>query len=173
MKLSRQFLLGVIVFMLGTAVVAVTRDEGASPLHLGPEPGSEVEQYIAARAEVLARARDVRAAVVSFHQYLGEGLAAEALGDVRAARWLVCAPTSTPETVVDVEQWAQARASLHGLETSGPVIFAAVVIAPAESLRSIAAHPSVRLVDLVAEPVSVRGLRPEENAVAGQPATRP
>ena len=57
-------------------------------------------------------------------------------------------------------------------------MFALVVRAPAETLKTLAATAGVRLVDVgesaQAKPDAVyRGLRPEETVKAGQPATRP
>jgi ABC-type transporter Mla subunit MlaD len=67
---------------------------------------------------------------------------------------------------------------LANLDPAKPVVFGFVVTASAPTLRTLAARPDVRLVDIFArhEPESlqhVRGLRPDETVRAGEPRTRP
>jgi len=69
-------------------------------------------------------------------------------------------------------------AAIESVSPTSPVVFGLVVRGPAETLKTLAATPGVRLVDVgdaaQAKPDAVfRGLRPEETAKAGQPATRP
>lgn len=73
---------------------------------------------------------------------------------------------------------ARLDALLQGLDPAGPVVYGAVVEAPADVLRRLAGAPGVRLVDAVGrrapakiEPLT--GIRPEETVRAGDPPTRP
>ena len=67
---------------------------------------------------------------------------------------------------------------LAALDPNGPVVFGVVVEGPAGALRDLARAEGVRMVDLVgrrlpAQVDQLRGVRPEETAVAGDPPTRP
>ena len=58
------------------------------------------------------------------------------------------------------------------------VVFGALVVGPADELRTIADRPDVRLVDVDGDatppsPTAYEGLRPEETIEAGEPPTRP
>lgn len=69
-------------------------------------------------------------------------------------------------------------AAIANASPTSPVVFGLVVRGPADSLKALAATAGVRLVDVgqgaKAAPDAVfRGLRPEETAKVGQPATRP
>lgn len=69
-------------------------------------------------------------------------------------------------------------AAIASVSASSDVVFGLVVRGSAEALKTLAATPGVRLVDVgeaaEAEPDAVyRGLRPEETVKVGQPATRP
>lgn len=78
-------------------------------------------------------------------------------------------------------QYTEDIARLTALLAAPPVdevVYAAVVVAPADRLRALAAAPGVRLVDVGSSavpprPGAVSGLRPEEQDRAGQPAARP
>ena len=68
--------------------------------------------------------------------------------------------------------------AIANVSPTSAVVFGLVVRGPAEALKALAATPGVRLVDVgeaaKPEPDAVfRGLRPEETAKVGQPATRP
>lgn len=66
-------------------------------------------------------------------------------------------------------------------QTASPtaeVVFALVVVAPAEELRRIGDTTGVRVVDIGESPAvpavaNIRGIRPEETSVSGEPLTRP
>lgn len=68
-------------------------------------------------------------------------------------------------------------AAIENVSPTSAVVFGLVVRGPAEALKSLAATPGVRLVDVgpapTADDVTYKGLRPEETAKVGQPATRP
>lgn len=76
-------------------------------------------------------------------------------------------------------QYARDRdLSVHtaeALESGVPVVFGAVVHDRVSVLRALSNAPGVRLVDVVevTNPALVRGLRPEETRLAGQPPERP
>lgn len=58
------------------------------------------------------------------------------------------------------------------------VVFGALVVGPAQRLRSIGKRPGIRMVDVDADATppaatAYEGVRPEETIVAGQPPTRP
>lgn len=100
----------------------------------------------------------------------------------RTAREEVAAFDSLIPTVEDPEfalQYRQDREralrTAEALEAGEPVVFAAVVRAPAPALRTLARARGVRLVDLAEAGATgtPRGLRPEERVVAGQPSVRP
>ncbi|HLF99736.1 MAG TPA: hypothetical protein VI916_04645 [Acidimicrobiia bacterium] len=86
---------------------------------------------------------------------------------------------ATTEDVEFERQYARDRdLSLHAaeaLESGAPVVFGAVVHERASVLRALSKAPGVRLVDVVevSNPALVRGLRPEETRLAGQPPERP
>ena len=68
-------------------------------------------------------------------------------------------------------------AAIENVSPTSAVVFGLVVRGRAEALKSLAATPGVRLVDVgpapTADDVTFKGLRPEETAKVGQPATRP
>jgi len=68
-------------------------------------------------------------------------------------------------------------AAIENVSPTSAVVFGLVVRGPAEALKTLAATPGVRLVDvgpaLTADDVTFKGVRPEETAKVGQPATRP
>ena len=69
-------------------------------------------------------------------------------------------------------------AAIDSASPTSAVVFGVVVLAPADALRTLATTAGVRLVDVgdgatSAPGAAFRGLRPEETARAGQPATRP
>ncbi len=69
-------------------------------------------------------------------------------------------------------------AAIESASPTSSVVFGLVVRGPAETLKALATTPGIRLVDVAeaaaAKPDAVyRGLRPEETAKVGQPATRP
>jgi hypothetical protein len=60
----------------------------------------------------------------------------------------------------------------------GDMVFAVVVVGPAEQLRRIGDTSGVRVVDIGEGPAvpalaNIRGIRPEETSVSGEPLTRP
>lgn len=68
--------------------------------------------------------------------------------------------------------------AVRTIDPNGDVVFGLVVRGPVAGLRTLGGSASVRLVDIAgsakaAEPVTYRGIRPEELTKAGQPATRP
>jgi hypothetical protein len=66
---------------------------------------------------------------------------------------------------------------LANLDPAKPVVFGLIVTGSAAELRTLAAHPEVRLVDIVGRrrpPLDrLHGLRPEETVRAADPRTRP
>ncbi|HEX7167993.1 MAG TPA: hypothetical protein VF230_13530 [Acidimicrobiales bacterium] len=67
---------------------------------------------------------------------------------------------------------------LAAADAAGPVVFGAVVVGPAPTLRALARRPEVRLVDPAGSPSPpaldrVSGLRPEETVTVGDPPERP
>jgi hypothetical protein len=92
-------------------------------------------------------------------------------------------PTFSPKDEKEFIDDAKAQiARLQKLEKAvsgdGEVVFAALVVAPADELRRLGDTTGVRLVDVgtgpsVPELGRVRGLRPEETTVTGEPLTRP
>ena len=89
-------------------------------------------------------------------------------------------PTVTDESfksfyTAEVDRLDKAAGAL--LPTS-PIVFGVVVRGPAQALQALGARTEVRLVDVAdgsqpAPQASYRGLRPEEQAKANQPSTRP
>jgi hypothetical protein len=92
-------------------------------------------------------------------------------------------PTYDPKEDKDFLDEAKAQiAKLHRVEATavpdGDVVFGVVVVAPASDLQRLAQTTGVRLVDVgttAAVPAMsrVRGLRPEETTISGDPITRP
>jgi hypothetical protein len=85
----------------------------------------------------------------------------------------------------EAEFLADAKAQIARLQkveksasATGDVVFAMVLVAPANELRRLADTTGVRLVDVGVGPAvpamaRVRGIRPEETGVTGDPLTRP
>ena len=76
------------------------------------------------------------------------------------------------------EQIARLRRVEETASATGEVVFALVVVAPAEDLRRIGDTTGVRVVDVGESPAvpavaNIRGIRPEEASTSGQPLTRP
>lgn len=66
--------------------------------------------------------------------------------------------------------------TVQAADPRGPIVFGFVVRAGADVLRELASSDGVRLVDVGgddADPLDVRGLRPEERVRAGEPEFRP
>jgi hypothetical protein len=92
-------------------------------------------------------------------------------------------PTYDPAEEQDfINEAKESVARLQKLEQSAsataPVVFALVVVAPAEDLRRIGDTTGVRVVDVgenaaVPPIANIRGIRPEETSLSGQPLTRP
>jgi hypothetical protein len=92
-------------------------------------------------------------------------------------------PTFDPKEDVEFLEDAKAQiARLQRVEQAaapdGDVVFAIVVVAPADELRRLGETTGVRIVDMgvsatVPAMSRVRGIRPEETSTSGDPITRP
>lgn len=88
-------------------------------------------------------------------------------------------PNEDREFIEDHRQEVQRLRQLEqGLGADDRLVFGVVVVADAGTLQRIAGSPGVRLVDIgetdeVPDPSRIRGIRPEEQGRAGEPATRP
>ena len=112
---GRQLLLGLTIFLLGAGVAVVTSDEdhskeGERPALSGPNPGQQVDEYLADRRGALADADGTHSAVVSFASYLDDDEAAD-LVRTGVEVWLVAGMGGTPEQTEDVDAWRSERAA--------------------------------------------------------------
>lgn len=76
------------------------------------------------------------------------------------------------------EEVARLDKVIRSVDPNGPLVFGAVVRAPAAALQKLATAPDIRLVDVGSAPelepgTVVGGLRPEEKERANDPPTRP
>jgi len=104
---------GMIVFLLGGGVLAVTRvnhrnnknDTPVSEQPAGPDRAAPLEQYINDRKAELAQAKGRVTAVISLRAYTTEDQARAITNGVRVARWLVAAPGGEPDVTDNVKSW--------------------------------------------------------------------
>ena len=111
---GRQLLLGLTIFLLGAGVVVMTSEgqnqEGGPPVLSGPNPGRQVDDYLADRRSALADADGTHSAIVSLASYLDDGEAAD-LVRTGVEAWLVAGMGGTPEQTEDVDAWRSERAA--------------------------------------------------------------